>query len=71
MLIQLLKKVFSFPKSPCWGVGPFQGCEVLPLPPLGSRSAWPITYHPGLAAEVVDGVEGVDSGQPTVLEADD
>lgn len=39
-----------------------------PLPPLGSGC---VTYHPGLAAEVVDGVEGVDGRQPSVLEADE
>lgn len=35
------------------------------------KSAWPVTYHPRLAAEVVDGIEGVDGGQPSILEADD
>lgn len=32
---------------------------------------WVITYHPGLAAEVVDRVEGVDGVDATILEADD
>lgn len=32
---------------------------------------WIITYHPGLAAEVVDGVERVDGVEAAVLEADD
>lgn len=39
--------------------------------PLCSHPAWPITYHPGLAAEVVDRVEGVDGRQPSVLQAND
>lgn len=53
------------------GLGPFRAWEFLPLAPLLSGPARPVTYHPGLAAEVVDGVEGVDGGQPSVLEADD
>lgn len=52
-------------------MGPFQGWVATRCLPLCSRSAWPITYHPGLAAEVVHGVERVDSGQPSILEADD
>lgn len=53
------------------GMGQFQGWGATHCRPPHSRSAWLITYHPGLAAEVVDGVEGVDSRQPSVLEADD
>lgn len=53
------------------GNGPISGLGGHPLLPLCSRSAWPVTYHPGLAAEVVHGVERVDSGQPSILEADD
>lgn len=33
--------------------------------------SWVITYHPGLAAEVVDRVEGVDGVDATILEAND
>lgn len=53
------------------GNGPTSGLGGFPPPPLHFESAWPITYHPGLAAEVVDGIEGVDGGQPSILEADD
>lgn len=35
------------------------------------QQGWVITYHPGLAAEVVDGVEGVDGVNAAVLEAND
>lgn len=35
------------------------------------QKSWIVTYHPGLAAEVVDGVEGVHRVDATVLEADD
>ena len=52
-------------------MGPLQGWEVSHCLPIPSGSAWPSTYHPGLAAEVVDGVEGVDGRQPSILEADD
>lgn len=39
---------------------------------MGTREqSWIITYHPGLAAEVVDGIEGVDRVDAAVLEADD
>lgn len=70
LLNQLLKKD-PLLRPPCWRMGPFQGWEATHCCPPHSRSAWPITYHPGLAAEVVDRVEGVDSRQPSVLEADD
>lgn len=36
-----------------------------------TQKSWIITYHPGLAAEVVDGVEGVDRVDAAVLEAND
>lgn len=52
-------------------MGPFQGQEASPCFPLPSESGWPCTYHPGLAAEIVDRVEGVDGRQPSILEADD
>lgn len=38
---------------------------------FGMQWTWVITYHPGLAAEVVDRVEGVDGVDATILEADD
>lgn len=38
---------------------------------LAGQQSWTVTYHPGLAAEVVDGVEGVDCVDAAVLEADD
>lgn len=53
------------------GNGPVSG---LGGPPIAPTSLWvslASTYHPGLAAEVVDGVEGVDGGQPSILQADD
>lgn len=53
------------------GNGSTSGLGGQTLPPLPSGSASPGTYHPGLAAEVVDRVEGVDGRQPSVLEADD
>ena len=49
-------------------VAEWEATHCLPDP---SRSACPVTYHPGLAAEVVDGVERVDSRQPSILQADD
>lgn len=38
---------------------------------LACTGSWIVTYHPGLAAEVVDGVEGVDRVDATILEAND
>ena len=52
-------------------MGPFQSQEASPCFPLPSESGWPCTYHPGLAAKIVDRVEGVDGRQPSILEADD
>lgn len=58
-------------RSPYWGTGPSQAQGVSPTAPTSLRVSPATTYHPGLAAEVVDGVEGVDGGQPSVLQADD
>lgn len=38
---------------------------------VGMQYSWIVAYHPGLTAEVVDGVEGVDRVDATILEADD
>lgn len=53
------------------GNGPVSDPGGPPTAPTSLRVSPAATYHPGLAAEVVDGVEGIDSGQPSVLQADD